>query len=72
MSELENIWNDFKLEKQTDDLNESLKNKIYSCSSCNSKNLQFDNYEIICFDCGLIIDEDRIISSQTFELYRNY
>lgn len=67
MSELENIWNDFKLEKQTDDLNESLKNKIYSCSSCNSKNLQFDNYEIICFDCGLIIDEDRIISSQTFD-----
>lgn len=67
MSELENIWNDFKLEKQTDDLNESLKTKIYSCSSCNSKNLQFDNYEIICFDCGLIIDEDRIISSQTFD-----
>lgn len=67
MSELEKIWNDFGLEKQTDDLNESLKNKIYSCSSCNSKNLQFDNYEIICFDCGLIIDEDRIISSQTFD-----
>ena len=67
MSELENIWNDFKLEKQSSDLNEPLKTKTYSCSSCNSKNLQFDNYEIICFDCGLIIEEDRIVSSQPFD-----
>jgi transcription initiation factor TFIIIB Brf1 subunit/transcription initiation factor TFIIB len=67
MSELEKIWDDFGLEKQKSELNESLKTKIYSCSSCNSKNLQFDNYEIICFDCGLILDEDRIISSQTFD-----
>ena len=66
MSELEKIWNDFTSEKENIESNNSLK-KISICSNCNSSNLQLDNYEIICFDCGLIIDQDRIVSNQQFD-----
>lgn len=67
MSDLDKIWNDFNLEKVSSESNEISKNKRYICNNCNSKNLQSDNYEVICMDCGLIIEEDRIISSQTFD-----
>jgi len=67
MSELDKVWNDFNLEKNSSELNETSKNNRYICSNCNSNNLQNDNYEVICMDCGLIIEEDRIISNQTFD-----
>lgn len=66
MPELDKIWNEFTSEKENNNLSDSLK-KINICSNCNSSNLQLDNYEIICFDCGLIIDQDRIVSNQQFD-----
>ena len=67
MSELDKVWNDFNLEKGSSELNETSKNNSYICSNCKCSNLQNDNYEVICMDCGLIIEEDRIISNQTFD-----
>jgi transcription initiation factor TFIIIB Brf1 subunit/transcription initiation factor TFIIB len=67
MSELDKVWNDFNLEKGSSELNETSKNNSYICSNCKGSNLQNDNYEVICMDCGLIIEEDRIISNQTFD-----
>lgn len=67
MSELDKIWNDFDLEKSISEIHETSKNKTYTCGNCNSKNLQCENYEVICVDCGLIIEEDRIISGQSFD-----
>lgn len=67
MSELDKVWNDFDLEKSISEIHETSKNKTYTCNNCRSTNLQCENYEIICIDCGLIIEEDRIISTQNFD-----
>jgi transcription initiation factor TFIIIB Brf1 subunit/transcription initiation factor TFIIB len=88
MSELDQIWNDFEIEKQlninnndntdtidnddTSTIDSAKKQKTSSsCKSCKGTNLQYDNYQIICFDCGLIFDDDRITSSQGFETTNN-
>lgn len=67
MVELEKVWNDFEKEKEQKNKNVIQKNKIAICYNCNSINLHTDNYQIICFDCGLILGDDRIISEQNFE-----
>lgn len=67
MSELDKIWNDFELEKQSTHESNNIKSDISFCKNCNSNNLQKDNYQIICFDCGLILGDDRITSNYSFE-----
>jgi len=74
MSELDEIWNVFEVEKENknDDVpktNESL--NISCCKNCSSNNLQKDNYQIICGDCGLVLGDDRISSNYGFDGINN-
>ncbi len=70
--DLEEIWNE--VDNQNCKLDTSrevtIKTEITCCTNCSSKNLNTER-QIICQDCGLILDNFSISCKTTFENYNN-
>jgi transcription initiation factor TFIIIB Brf1 subunit/transcription initiation factor TFIIB len=69
--DLEEIW------KELDNENLKMKSKIvntsseiFVCRNCESDNLNRDG-QIICQDCGLVLDDYRIVSNSSYDNYDN-
>jgi transcription initiation factor TFIIIB Brf1 subunit/transcription initiation factor TFIIB len=69
--DLEEIW------KELDNENLKMKSKIvntsseiFVCRNCESDNLNRDG-QIICQDCGLVLDDCRIVSKSSYDNYDN-
>ena len=69
--DLEKIWQEFdneNLKMKSKMVNTS--SEIFVCRNCESENLDKDG-QITCRDCGLILDECRIVYKSSYDNYTN-
>lgn len=62
LSYIENIWNDFDVLKKEE--TKEKENEKGQCKNCKSQNILISDSEIVCNDCGLVIDQ--VFSSTVF------
>ena len=48
-------------------IKETLLHNFIECTNCNSNNIHNIKENLICYDCGLILQENRLSSHQTYE-----
>jgi transcription initiation factor TFIIIB Brf1 subunit/transcription initiation factor TFIIB len=72
--DFDEIWSDFdnqiSLKNDLVDENENRENENTQnsiCSNCESYNIKHINEDIICGDCGLVLNENRLSSASPFE-----
>lgn len=66
---LDEIWSDCisSHPDNTCTIKETLLQNLIECTNCNSNNIHNIKENLICYDCGLILQENRLSSHQTYE-----